>query len=343
MEANPYLNDDFYKASEYLRLALSLLSKYQIPPSPLNFRIGYDYVAGKSEQLKTTLDEVIEQTEGRPAENLWGMYQRFFEKDEKALVQMRQELRHLLVNIQDEFTHSGGDLSSYTKNLNHFAKILDTSASSETMSIEVQKIISNTHSMQKSQERLAAQMSNIMLEVESLRKELEQVKEESLTDSLTGILNRKAFDATLEQAIQKAYEEKSPFCLLMLDIDHFKKFNDTFGHLIGDKVLRLVAAILKHSLKGKDIAARYGGEEFALILPQTALKDALIVAEQVRKAISSGELKGRDNSQDYGRVTVSVGVAQFHINEHPENLIQRADQALYFAKEQGRNRVEKAA
>ncbi len=343
LKVNPYSNDDYHKASEYLRLTLKLLSKYQIPPSPLNFRIGYDYVVGKSEELNTTLDEIIEQTEGNPAENLWEIYRRFFVQEDKALDKMRQELRRIIVNMQDEFTHSGENLSSYTKTLNRFAKILDTQKSPETMSVEVQKVIDDTHSMESSQERVESQISSIMLEVESLRKELEQVKEESLTDALTGILNRKAFDATLEQTIQSAHKQSAPFCLLMLDIDHFKQFNDTYGHLVGDKVLRFVASTLKRCLKGQDIAARFGGEEFAMILPQTALTGgAEAISEQIRQAISSGDLKDKGNGQSYGRITVSIGIAQFRMNELPNDLIGRADRALYLAKERGRNRVEMA-
>ena len=343
MQANPYSNDDYHKASEYLRLTLKLVSKYKIPPSPLNFRIGYDYVAGKSEELNTTLDEIIDQTEGNPAENLWEIYRRFFVQENKALDKMRQELRRIIVNMQDEFTDSGENLTSYTKTLNRFAKILDTQKSPEMMSVEVQKVIDDTHSMESSQERMESQISSIMVEVESLRKELEQVKEESMTDALTGILNRKAFDATLEQAIQNAHKQSAPFCLLMLDIDHFKQFNDTYGHLVGDKVLRFVASTLKRCLKGQDIAARFGGEEFAMILPQTALTGgAEAISEQIRQAISSGELKDKGNGQSYGKITVSIGIAQFRMQELPNDLICRADRALYLAKERGRNRVEKA-
>ena len=112
MKTNPYSNDDYQMASEHLRLTLKLLSRYQIPPSPLNFRIGYDYVVGISEELNTSLDETIEQTDGNLAENLWDIYQRFYQQEDQALEKIRQELRHIIANIQNEFTHSGGNLSN---------------------------------------------------------------------------------------------------------------------------------------------------------------------------------------------------------------------------------------
>ncbi|MCP4041126.1 MAG: GGDEF domain-containing protein [Gammaproteobacteria bacterium] len=341
MEKNPY-SDDYAKASGYLRLTLVLLSKPGIPPSPLNIQIGYDHVSGRNEALKTALSELLEQPEGASEENLWALYKHFFVQDDQALEEMRQELRRIIINLQGEFENSGGNLSSYATTLSHFASILAPSTPPGVMSTKVETVIEDTRSMEQSQHRLELQLAGILTDVESLRKELEEVKEESLTDSLTGISNRRAFDSALEQAIHIAREQKSKFCILLADIDHFKKFNDAHGHLVGDKVLRFVAATIKRCVKGKDIAARFGGEEFAVILPQTGLSGAVSVAEQIRKAISSGELKNKAKGGTYGKVTISIGVAQFYASNRPNDLIQRADRALYLAKNRGRNRVEKA-
>ncbi|MBT3203887.1 MAG: GGDEF domain-containing protein [Gammaproteobacteria bacterium] len=180
------------------------------------------------------------------------------------------------------------------------------------------------------------------ISVESLRKELAQVREESLTDALTGIANRKAFDQALEKSFQDNAEKNTSFCVVIADIDFFKKFNDTFGHLVGDKVLRFVAATIKSCVKGKDTAARFGGEEFVLILPDTGMEGAEIVAEQVRKAISKSILRDIKNNEEYGKITISLGIGQFKKGELTNDLLKRADEALYQAKENGRNRVEKA-
>jgi len=343
MGTNPYSQDDFTKASEYLRLALSLLSKHEIPPSPLNFRMGYDCVAGRNEELKTVFEEIVTQPGELLTEKLEDMYHRFFIQDDKTLEKMRQEMRHVIVNIQGELERSGGNLYSYSKTLHRFAEILDTPKPPETISIEVEKVINDTHAMEQAHHRLESNMTSIMAEIETMRKELEQVKEESLTDALTGISNRKAFDSALQHTIDTAQEQRTPFCILLADVDHFKKFNDTYGHLVGDKVLRFVSATLKRCIKGKDMAARYGGEEFAVILPQTALSGAEAIAEQIRSAISSGILKDKRSDRDYGRITISIGIAQFRSYELSNDLISRADRALYLAKNRGRNRVEQAA
>ena len=343
MNENPYAIHDLDKASEYLRLSIPLLSKYKIPPSPVNYRVGYEYVAGGNEELRAAFDEAVAKSPTISPQALWDLYRRFFVQDDVVLERIRDELRHIIVNIQGEFQRSGGNISTYAQSLNRFADILNPETPLSTMAAEVQKVVAETRSVEQSQRQLESDMSNVVREVETLRRELEQVRKEAMTDALTGISNRKAFDAALENTVYTAREKAEPFCLLLIDIDHFKAFNDTHGHLVGDKVLRFVATTLKRCVKGNDMPARYGGEEFAVILPNTAFVGAEAVSEQIRRAISAGELLNRESGQRLGKITVSIGMAQFRRNELPHELIQRADQALYLAKERGRNRVEKAA
>ena len=126
---------------------------------------------------------------------------------------------------------------------------------------------------------------------------------------------------------------------MMTDIDHFKNFNDTYGHLTGDQVLRLVAMSVKQNVKGQDIAARYGGEEFAVVLPNTVLRSAITVADHIRRAVMTKELMKRSTGEHLGRVTISIGVATLHKGDTAQTLIERADACLYAAKRNGRNRV----
>lgn len=125
----------------------------------------------------------------------------------------------------------------------------------------------------------------------------------------------------------------------MADVDHFKQFNDKFGHLTGDQVLRLVAVAMKHNVKGQDVVARYGGEEFVIALPDTTLRSAAAVADQIRRAVMAKELMKRSSGERLGRVTISVGIAQLHGSDTAQSLIERADACLYAAKRQGRNRI----
>src|SRR5690606_14455509 len=164
-------------------------------------------------------------------------------------------------------------------------------------------------------------------------------RRESMLDPLTKIANRKSFDEGIEAAIGEADANDAPLCLLIIDIDHFKNFNDTFGHQTGDQVLRLIAMTLKSNIKGRDLAARYGGEEFVAILPHTDLRGAVIVAENIRKAVQAKELLKRSTGEKLGRITASFGVASYTFGDNSNTFIERADRCLYAAKRSGRNRV----
>lgn len=339
---NPY-SDDFDKASEHLRQALALLSRHRIPPSPLNYRIGYDVTAGLNMQLRTDLENHIDGSHTLTRETLWQLYAKHFLQDDKTLEHLRTELRTLVTSLQQEFTRAGGNIAGYTNTLNRFAGMLESESSIGQITEEVHRVIDDTRNMEKSQTMLESQMSNVMQEMESMREELNQVRLESLTDGLTGIANRKAFDTALAQTLNASRKQNLSMCLLLADIDHFKRFNDNHGHLVGDKVLRFVASTLKHCMKGRDTVARYGGEEFAVILPNTELSGARTAAEQIRRSVSSASLTNKSRGENYGFITISIGIALLQQDDQPDDLIKRADMSLYMAKNQGRNRVEYVA
>jgi diguanylate cyclase len=163
-----------------------------------------------------------------------------------------------------------------------------------------------------------------------------------MTDGLTGLSNRKAFDAAIARVTEESDLNHTTFTLLMLDIDHFKTFNDNYGHQIGDQVLRLVSRTLVEGVKGRDIASRYGGEEFAIILPETTLTAGVAVGNSLRKAVATKDVINRSSGEKLGRITLSVGVAEFVPGEKIGSLIERADSALYTAKHNGRNQVAAA-
>ncbi len=186
---------------------------------------------------------------------------------------------------------------------------------------------------------LEQQVTASAARITRLRQNLAEMKQEATTDVLTGIANRKAFEARLRRAITQARSEQGALSVLLLDIDNFKRFNDLHGHRTGDLVLRLVGRVLADNVKGRDCAARYGGEEFAILLAGADLRAGATVAQQICDALSGKHLVNKGSGQGLGRVTASVGVAQFRDNETPAALVERADLALYQAKRTGRNRV----
>ncbi|ELX13392.1 response regulator/GGDEF domain-containing protein [Janthinobacterium sp. HH01] len=164
-------------------------------------------------------------------------------------------------------------------------------------------------------------------------------------DGLTGIANRRRFDDTMRIEWQRGQRDRKPLTLLLCDVDFFKMYNDSFGHLAGDLCLKKVAAVLTEHLKRPaDLAARYGGEEFAIILPETPLTGALIVAESCRRHLEQLAIENPQADTEFSTVTMSIGVASVvpSASSSVDQLIQQADQALYAAKRGGRNRVVNA-
>jgi diguanylate cyclase len=187
--------------------------------------------------------------------------------------------------------------------------------------------------------RLSSDLSGASGEISRLREDLSAIRKEAYTDGLTGIANRKAFNKRIDELTTEVKIKPGHVCLLLTDIDHFKKFNDTHGHLVGDQVIKVVAKSLARSVRDADFVARYGGEEFAALFPSTRLADAIAAAEKIRSAVCARDMQNRRTGENLGRITISVGVAEYAIGESIDDLIARADTALYLAKQTGRNRV----
>jgi diguanylate cyclase (GGDEF)-like protein len=164
----------------------------------------------------------------------------------------------------------------------------------------------------------------------------------AMVDGLTGLFMRRYFDARIEEEIERSKRFGTPFSVVMIDVDDFKKLNDTYGHLIGDRVLRAIANTVKQQMRGVDTAARYGGEEISIILPRTEMLNAYNVGERIRMAIMDLRITTDDDTQKVLQVTASFGISSYPESRVSggEDLVRRADQALYRAKKMGKNRVE---
>ena len=337
-----FYTEPFAKAAEISEKALKMMAAKNIPANPVNFAVWYGYVAGINPDLTNAIEKLLSdgvELSGKQTERLFQEYVSADDGNGPWYVEAGVALEKQIEQVLDMMRDAREDHSGSSEKLADYSTALASSASSDDMAAVVRNVLIETQNMVSRSKELETKLQESSEEITSLRENLQAVQHEAQTDGLTGIANRKLFDGRIQQEAEKATSEKSTLCLMLTDIDHFKKFNDTFGHRIGDSVLKVVARHLKDSIKGADLAARYGGEEFVVVLPETELKDATTLANQIREKLAKRELKSSKSGDNYGSVTLSIGVARFRPGESIGSFIERADEALYRAKETGRNRV----
>ncbi len=247
-------------------------------------------------------------------------------------LEQRPEVKDLLQQIMDVTTRLDGDVGRHSNRLNEVQDGLKESVGNQPSSV-----LEMTHKLLEANVLLSNELQEARTQIAKKQQELEIYVSEARTDTLTGLRNRRSFNEEINRQFAQRQRQGITFSLLMIDVDHFKKFNDTYGHLAGDLVLRSVARMLTNTLREMDIVCRYGGEEFAVICPGSMLTQAAAGAERVRAAIEASEITLKEGTV---RVTVSIGVAEVDEAEIAEGLIQRADNALYAAKHAGRNQVQ---
>jgi diguanylate cyclase len=329
------------RSRQFADAARRQMDTLSIAPTPENFTVWYHYHAGEHPSLRRAIDILISNRQEFSTDVCIDLYNRFFGLDRQALTirNLSSRIETAVSDAIEVLVTANQDARNYGERLGESAAKLDADASVSLVREVVNRVIGETQSMIDRSDLLEKQLSQSTAEIGELRKLVESASREAMTDPLTGIGNRKMFDYQMKLLMQGAMEHGSELCLLMLDIDHFKRFNDNFGHQFGDMVLRLVARSLVEGIKPTDHAVRYGGEEFAILLPETHITEAVLVAEQVRTTVASKTLVKKGTKETLGNVTLSIGVASYRLGEPAAVLIERADAALYKAKQSGRNRV----
>ena len=333
--------DEHERTMAFANIALGQIKALREEANPRNYEIWYAYATGYHPSLNQKINEILAQNGKLTDPELEKIYDtylspvRLSERIDNVGSQVRDEIEQVMAMIDA----AAGSANQYTESLADMSEKLGASKDREGLRAIVESLVQTAKEMEASNHKLEERLNASKQEINELQVNLETVRAESLTDPLTQLANRKFFDTTLEQAIADANAKNEPLSLMMTDIDHFKKFNDSFGHLTGDQVLRLVAMSVKQNVKGQDTAARYGGEEFAIVLPNTVLRSAITVADHIRRAVMTKELMKRSTGEHLGRVTISIGVATLHKTDSAQSLIERTDACLYAAKRHGRNRV----
>jgi diguanylate cyclase len=333
--------DEHERTMAFAEVALGQIRSLRQTAIPRNYEIWYVYATGYNASLNKIINETLARNGKLTESDLDQIYETYLshikttDRIDKVGVRVIGEIDDVMVLLTDAL----GVSASYDASLSGATEKLSSASSREQVKAIAESLLKSTQEMRAANKALEERLTLSKNEISNLQQSLEAIRAESLTDPLTGLGNRKYFDRMIDTAVQHALAHGEPLSLLMFDIDHFKSFNDSYGHLTGDQVLRLVGMSLKQTIKGQDITARYGGEEFAVVLPKTALRQALTVADHIRRAVMAKELKKKSTGEILGRVTISVGVSMLKPGDDTDSLIERADACLYAAKRNGRNRV----
>jgi diguanylate cyclase len=329
------------KRSEIAAGVLERLRALRIAPTPPHFAVWFSYLAGDNPQLKREVDAALAGSEPVTEAFSQALYDRFFRPRNPfdETMDFSQRIQSSAGHVLEALDAAGTGAKRYGMALQNFSGGIAKAEDGNDIAHMIKGILAETKAMESHNQRLRAQVEASTSEIKQLKDSLADAQRDAMTDPLTGLANRKTFDRAIREEAEMARATGAAVSLVMCDIDHFKRVNDTHGHQVGDQVLKLVALTIRQCVKGQDIAARYGGEEFAIILPQTNVMGAAAVAEFVRRTVESKKIVRKGSGDSLGSVTMSFGVASLASGESSESLIERADRALYGSKQNGRNRV----
>ncbi|EDX81445.1 MAG: diguanylate cyclase [Phenylobacterium sp.] len=331
------------EAYSLARNAIAAMEKAGVWPTPLNFELWIHYLGDPEGPLGIEIKRLLAEDAVISDETSEMLAAEFLPRG-----RLSEEIRDAGAVLDRELASVSAAIAKAHKTQTDFGETLaDASQTMDTAVEDASALKSLVGGLSTATQRVRRETASLEKRLESsnkevarLREHLEQVRRDAMTDALTNLANRKAFDERLEQACADA--GRTPLTLAILDIDHFKRFNDTWGHQTGDQVLRYVSTILSRVCSGNRFVARFGGEEFAIIFPGESPGAVMAALEHIREEVSSRSLRRRSTNDDLGAVTLSAGFAEHLPSEGAAALLERADEALYASKRGGRNRVTSA-
>ena len=340
-----HYTDSRDRSAELLRAAIAHMGQHDAAFTPTSYSVWYEYASGINTRLNQSLEHLL-QTEPRLSD---ATVQRLYREhiagvDDKTMDRISRDFQQVMNHVVDSVQRTGDQAGAFGAELNELNSALQQSTDPVALHSHLELARQRSQEMQDSAVALKAQVDASRLEIQRLRADLDRAREEVFVDSLTRVLNRKGLDHRLEQLLRQPLAANGSHGLVMVDIDHFKRINDTHGHLVGDQVLAGMGELLRKVVDGPNqLVARYGGEEFAVVLPEASLETAAQVAERIRATAKAMKLRKRNAPDVVLSVTVSAGAAVLQPGESANDWIARADAALYRSKQSGRDRVSLAA
>jgi len=330
--------DDLKTASDYLRMAVPQMVCRRIPPTPYNYALWYAHVQNACPELSRSL--LVEFPENGPydPEKSEALFFEYFVKHYlPTSPQTRDLIAEIVATLTQAVSRNLRGTQDYGASLREAMTVFEEPAvDPERIRALVDQLLTETRDLESLTQSFQSELQSASAQVERLKRELEESERRARLDALTKIPNRRGFDEALAQSLSGGDDE--PTCLILMDLDHFKRLNDTYGHQMGDRVLESVGGVLAKLQSDRVFVARYGGEEFAIIV-HDELEAAQALAEQIRRQVAAIQIKRKSTQDTIGVITVSIGLTRFRPGETAESLIERADTGLYRAKEGGRDRV----
>ena len=321
------------------RDVIAEMEKARVWPTPLNFEIWLHYLGDPDGALGREIKRLLAENAVITEETSEMLAAEFLPRG-----RLSDEIRDAgavldreLATVASAIARAHKTQADYGHTLAGASETIDAAPDGDALKTIIGGLSTATRKVRRETAVLEKRLEASNNEVARLRSHLEQVRRDAMTDALTNLANRKAFDERLTELCAEG--QKAPLTLAILDIDHFKRFNDTWGHQTGDQVLRYVSTVLSRTCGGRRFAARFGGEEFAIIFPGESAGAVMAALESIRQEVGSRSLRRRSTNDELGAVTISAGFAERLPYEKAAALLERADAALYASKRAGRNRI----
>ncbi|WP_421855600.1 diguanylate cyclase [Oricola sp.] len=328
--------------SQMLRRVAALMRRYNAPETPESYELLYSYLSGDPKPIASKVGSTLART-GTLADGDIRQISSELRKrqagDPELYEVIGRHLEQMFASMDGEFEKQIRANSERDRIFQSTTRLLQNEPGADDLRMIITGLVKELGAMRNESAQLSNKLQDSKARVRKLRNSLARSRINELRDPLTGLGNRRHFDGYLARAIETASRAGGELCLVMADLDRFKRLNDTFGHIVGDDVIKMFAEVIISSLDNRLSAARYGGEEFAIVLPDTAKAQAVRLAEVIRRKLGNATLRTVNGKKPIGTVTASFGVAALRLGETPETLIARADSRLYLAKAAGRDQV----
>ena len=327
--------------TQIARAALSRMTQWKISLLPKHYHLWFEYFWGENALLVADVDELVTSGKDISTDIHEYLYDKYIgDTNRKVTEDVQKDTQRILTGLVEKLLDAGKGTDSYQERLEAYSQRLARAKDPSEIQRILEGIIRDNQAMAEANRTLQRHLVAEVAAAQKLKDRLDETRKEALTDALTLIHNRKAFDLKLDELMDIFKRKGEEFSVLLIDLDLFKRFNETYGRPIGDAVLRAVASTLSACVGPKDFVARYGGEEFTVLMPGKLLKEAKQLAETIRVTVTERHYKVTKTGQPLPAITVSIGVSLVKPEDDETGVVERADVALCFAKADGRDRVK---